>query len=67
MTLEQGYRTVVIPRLQADRDTMRKEILAEQGKKAAAPLPVTPGAKPAKQVGKKSTEDIIREKMAELG
>jgi BMFP domain-containing protein YqiC len=65
MSLDEGYRTVVIPKMQADRDAMRKEILAEQGKKAAAPI-VPPAGKPAPVAGKRTTEDIIREKMNEL-
>jgi hypothetical protein len=65
MSLDEAYRTVVIPKMQADRDAMRKEILAEQGKKAAAPI-VPPAGKPAPVAGKRTTEDIIREKMNEL-
>jgi hypothetical protein len=66
MSLDEAYRTVVVPRLVADRDAMRKEILAEQTQKAAAPI-APPKGKPAVVPGKRTTEDIIREKMEQLG
>jgi len=59
MTLEEAYRQVVVPKLVADRDTMRKEILAEQTKKADKVI-APPAPKAAPVAGKSSTEDIIR-------
>jgi hypothetical protein len=73
VTLESAYRRVVVPKLQAKdrelRDSLRKEILNELKQKPAASTevpgrvaPVTP-----ESFKGKSTEDVMRSVLAEMG
>jgi hypothetical protein len=63
LSLERAYMQVVAPKLQADRDKMRQELLAELNAKPRAAS--TPGRAPAAPVnsGPKTTEDVIRESL----
>jgi hypothetical protein len=61
LTLEGAYRQAVLPKLQADRDKMRQEILAEMNRRPAAASGTVPGAAPAASAGEQSTEDVIRD------
>lgn len=67
LTLEGAYQRVVVPKLQAERDRMRQELLAEI---KSAPTSTAAPTKPAKAVvaptGQRSLEDIIRESIKDL-
>lgn len=69
MSLEEGYRRVVVPKIQTDRDTMRAEILKElEGREAAVTSVTGPKTKAvADKKGPRSTEQIIRESIAAKG
>jgi hypothetical protein len=71
LSLDGAYRQVlqktVLPKIQADRDTMRKEILEELKKKPVSTAAPVHQTKPvAEKPGKKSLEEIIAEAAATL-
>lgn len=63
--LERAYQTVVFPKLLADQNTMRKQILEELRKAPVATSAPTSGTRPAAvpttKSGPRDLEDIIRE------
>jgi hypothetical protein len=62
MSLETAYRRAFVPRTQANRDAMRKEILAELNNRPPVAASTRPGPGPAvKPAGQRTTEDIITE------
>lgn len=69
-SLEQAYRSVVFPKLQAQRDKIRQEVLAEIKKAPTASSAPTQRVKPvqgpAQSSGPRDLEDIIREQIAPL-
>jgi hypothetical protein len=69
LTLEGAYRKVVFPKVLADRNTMRQQVLQEvrQAPKASAipTKPTTPKPQAAPQ-GPRSLEDVIREQIKTL-
>lgn len=59
VSLEEAYREVVVPKMQSDREQIRKEVMAEMGTqkaKAANPGPKATGAAPE---GKRTLDQII--------
>jgi hypothetical protein len=68
LSLDAAYRKVVFPKLQANRDTMRSELLKEINAKprgASSAIPATSGKAPV-QAGPREIEDVIRESIASL-
>lgn len=68
MTLEGAYRVVVHPKLMADRNRMREDILKEI--KSAPPsssVPSTPSRPSVQRTGPRTLEQIIEEQVATLG
>lgn len=66
LNLESAYRKVVIPKFQANRDTMRAELLAEINGKPKKVTGTTPAAASVASNGARSVEDIVRESIAGL-
>jgi hypothetical protein len=67
MTLETAYRLALKPRIQLNRDTMRRELLAEINRGAPVAGSIRPGAGPAVAApAQRSTEDIIMEQARRL-
>lgn len=69
LSLEGAYRQVVIPKLQANRDTMRHSLLEEIKKvPQSTSTPIRGATKPNQApVGPQSTEDIITQSLKEAG
>ena len=66
-TVEQAYFKVVAPKLAANRDSIRKEVLAELNRKRhAAQGSVAPTSRTPAASGPRDTEDIIRDAIAGL-
>ena len=59
MTLETAYRRAFIPRTQADRDSMRRDIIAEMNNAKPVAGATRPGPGPAVKAQSQSMEDII--------
>lgn len=65
LSLEGAYRHVVFPRLKADRETMRKELMQEmKNAPVSTSAPSRPGFKPA--AGKRTVEQIINDSIDRL-
>ena len=66
----QAYQTHVVPKLSADKNKMRAELLAEMRAKpattAARVVPTTPSATTASQ-GRRPINDVIEEELRKLG
>lgn len=69
VTLEQAYRKVVMPKFQSTEDQIRAKVLKElEGREAAVQSVRTPTPRaPRPEGGKRSTEDIIRQSIADKG
>jgi hypothetical protein len=65
-TLHEAWIAVVFPKLNKSQEDIRKQVLGEMNKKPGAVNP-GPQAVTQKATGQRSTEDIIREKYAQLG
>lgn len=66
LSLEGAYRQVVFPRLTADRNKMREELLKEIKKAPTSTSAPSGSSKPAKESGPRSLEAIIRESISGL-
>lgn len=64
LDLEGAYRKIVIPKFQANRDTMRTELLAEINGKPKKVTGTTPAAAAVASGGARSVEDIVRESIS---
>ncbi|HEX6272885.1 MAG TPA: hypothetical protein VFZ53_07595, partial [Polyangiaceae bacterium] len=66
LNLEAAYRRVVIPKLRAQRDTMRGEILAEINGKPKAVTGTTPAGAPPVAASSDDLQSIIRASIANI-
>ena len=66
LSLDGAYRKVVLPKLGNNRDSMRKELLAEINRKPAAASRAIPGGAAPVNDGPQTTEDIVRSAVASL-
>lgn len=66
LSLEGAYRHVVIPKLQAVRETMRKEIFEEVKKAPVSTSAPSRTTKPGAEGGKRSIEQIINDSIDRL-
>jgi hypothetical protein len=66
MSLDDAYRQVVLPKLKADRNTMRAQLLAEINGKPARVTGTTPGAGVPPAVLSDDIESVIKASIANL-
>lgn len=68
LSLDQAYRKVVLPKLAASRDDIRKQVLAEINAKPKASQPrPSSGSASVTSSGPRDTEDIIKQSLRDRG